>query len=223
MKNQNKILVVILSFIFLLSIALNILFISDNKDLQLQIEKRDKVFKERQTNDSILASQKSTNERIIEKYVDDCGIMIGGRKVTSDELLLYINKQIEENRQLEKELNLCKDSLSIYKTFNDLTKKNLKVNYKVSEDKTRRTISIDLPDDSLKIYKRIVKLAERDYGIVYQTELKDNTYVITKQFTKCDSALMIFKYYRNKLYKEDSGTWTIELPEKSKTENKKKK
>lgn len=244
MKNKTKTLIGFLSLLLIASIALNVLLVQDNNEIQVQIEKRDNLIKEKQVNDSLLATQTTTNEKIIEKYIDDCGILINGRKVTTDQLLLYIKDQIKENEQLKKELDSLKrelyslrkelyisaDSLKIYKTFNELTKRNLNVSFKVTEKDMKRTISINLPldsltayKDSLTAYKEMTQLIEKDYGIKYLIEYRNNQIVLNNQFSKADSAKMIFEYYKDRLYKNKSGEWIIELPWKMKFEKKNKK
>jgi hypothetical protein len=237
MKNKMKILIGFLSLLLIASIALNVLLVQDNNEIQVQIEKRDNLIKAKQANDSLLSAQTTTNEKIIEKYIDDCGILINGRKVTTDQLLLYIKDQIKESEQLKKELDLLErelylnaDSLKIYKTFNELTKRNLNVSFKVTEKDMKRTISIMLPldsssayKDSLTAYKEMTRLIEKDYGIKYLIEYKNNQFVLNNQFSKADSAKMIFEYYKDKLHKNKSGEWVIELPWKMKFEKKNKK
>ena len=237
MRNNQKTLIGFLSLLLIASIALNVLLVQDNNEIQVQIEKRDNLIKAKQANDSILAAQSSANEKITEKYIDNCGILIDGHKVTTDQLVLFIRDQIKESSKLQKEadslskelyslkkeLYSSADSLKIYKTFNELTKRNLKVNFKVTQDDISRTISIKLPLDSLTAYKEITQLIEKDYGIKYLIEYKNNQFVLHNQFSKADSAQMIFPYYKDKLHKNESGKWVIELPEKIKNEKKKKK
>lgn len=232
-----KTIIGFLSLLLVASIALNVLLVQDNNEIQVQIEKRDNLIKEKQANDSLLSAQATANEKIKEKYIDECGILINGKKVTTDQLVLFINDQIKESDKLQKELDSLKkefyllkiesytnkDSLKIYKTFNELTRRNLNVNFKVTKEDMKRTISIDLPPDSLSAYKKIIQLIEKNYGIKYLIEYKNDQFILNDQFSKADSAQMIFQYYKDKLHKDESGKWVIELPKKIDIENKKKK
>lgn len=123
MKNGTKIVFAFLLLILLLSFGMNAILFFNNEDLQHQIVQRDVLIQERQVADSSICVQHESNERIVKKYIDDCGILINDKRVSTKELLEFINERIKLNDQLEYQLKNCYDSLSIYKSYSDLAKK----------------------------------------------------------------------------------------------------
>lgn len=219
-----KILISLIIILLLFLCGTIIVLLNDNKNLQEQVLVREKLIREKQVNDSILLSQSTHNEKIIEKYISECGILVNGKKLTTDELVQYMNKQFEEINDINKKLNILNDSLNIYKSFYYLTKKNLKVDFKMTEDKNGRMMVFSNPTDSSKIYKELYKMIEKEYGIRYEVKFVDDYMKVSKSFSKVDSALLIFKYYKDKLKKGEGDTWTIELPnEDSKVKRKNRK
>jgi len=75
-------------------------FYSDNENLEVQIEKRDTLIRQMQLKDSLFTAQSQKNQSVVEKYISDCNIIINGKKVSSDELVQFLNKQIREIDQL---------------------------------------------------------------------------------------------------------------------------
>lgn len=221
--NGKKIIELIILIILILSLGLNLILSYDSDELQNQIYQRDLLIKERQTADSLLSLQNENNERIVKKYIDDCGILINNKKVSTNDLLKFINETMDLNDQLIDSLNSIQDSLSIYRAFKELAKKNLDIDFKVNQDSLKRYVTIELPFDSLSVYKDIINLVELNYGIKYYVTSKESTYSFSKDFSKVDSALMIFDHYRHKLKSNGDGTWTVSLPIESVDDNIEKK
>jgi len=223
MKNNMKRILSILSLLIILLTGGCILLLYNNNELKIQIEKRDILINDKQINDSIFLENTLKNKKIIERYINDCGILINGKKVTTEELLIFITRQIEERDKLQNELVKCKDSLSIARAFNELTRKNLKVNFNLSENDSIRKYSIRLPLDSSIVYKKIIQSIEKEYGIKYTIQRKDDVLYYQKSFSKVDSALLVYKYYKSKLHSDESGDLFIDLPEQKKIDDKRKK
>ena len=212
-SNKYRLLVVVLSFGLAIAIILLSILYNDNKNLENQVLKREKLIKKAVVKDGILSKQKTKSDSIIERYISDCGIIIDNKKVSSEELLQYLYSQNQQINNLNNSNNDLNDSLKIYKSYIDLSKKNLKVDYSVKKEKNKFISSIILPEnDSLKVYKRLYELIKHDYGIIYKFENKNNKTVLSRNYTKVDSALYLYKYYRHVLGGDSLGNVTIQLP-----------
>lgn len=230
---------IIILLLLMISIGAVILLLKDKEDLEYQINKRDKLISDKRTSDSLLCMQNQKNERIIEKYISECGITINGKNVSTDELLKYLRNQINEinnlnlksyllqdslrreriryeieknyRSQFQTQLKIAYDSLGVYKAFYSLAKSNFKTDFSVDGNKVR----IQVPEDSSLIYKKLYELAKKDYGINYDIRKEGNYIVYSKNFSTLDSALMIFEYYKDKLSKDTlNNIWYIETPKR---------
>lgn len=217
MKNKFKGLAVLLFGI--ISVGFNILFFLETENLQNQIDNRDKLIQEKLEADSNLALQSEKNINKMDQYFDGCGILINGTRVSTEDLLNFIKNKIEENEKLQEalnntysELNYYHDSLMIYKSFAKLAKDRLDIDFSVSGDSAERYLSINMPQDSLTVYKKITEIISENYGIKYNFETRNNEIFFKKEFSQVDSALMIYDYYKDKLYKNAEGSWIIILP-----------
>lgn len=146
-NNKYKLLVIVLSLgLAIVIILLSILYI-DNENLENQVLKREKLIKKAVVKDDILSKQKTKSDSIIERYISDCGIMIDNKKVSTEELLSYLYKQNRQIDDLSNSNNDLNDSLKIYKSYIDLSKRNLKVDYLVKKEKNKFVSSISLPNN----------------------------------------------------------------------------
>ncbi|PKO99309.1 MAG: hypothetical protein CVU03_02315 [Bacteroidetes bacterium HGW-Bacteroidetes-2] len=213
-KNNSNYIIVALFIGLATTIGISSLLYLDNKDLENQVLKREHLIKKTISEDSILSKQKSKTDSIINHYIKDCDILINNEKVSTEELLEYMHSQIRTIEKLQIENSKILDSLKVYRSYIELSKSNLNVNYK-SEEKDNKLIStIILPTDSLKIYKKLYELMKRDYGISYDIESQDEYIQYSKRYTKLDSALFVYKYYKHVLTGDSLGNITITLPEK---------
>lgn len=241
-KKTKSFLFDILILFFIIGSLGSIGLLYENKiELEEQISRRDELIRKKEISDSTLLAQSKKNESTVEKYISDCGILINNKKVSTDELIQFLNIKLEkinslENRiyrlqdsisQLESKLlnektekndcliklRITNDSLSIYKSFYNLAKKNFKTDFTVDG----KILTINIPKDTLSIYKTLYEMAQDDYGISYNVK-EDNQYrTITRKITKADSALMLFKYYKDKVSRDSTGKiWYIETPEPKK-------
>lgn len=212
-NNKYKLSVIVLSLGLTIAIILLSILYNDNMNLENQVLKREKLIKKTVVKDALLSKQKTKSDSIIERYISDCGIMIDNKKVSTEELLSYLYIQNQQINDLNNSNNDLNDSLRIYKSFIDLSKRNLKVDYSVKKEKNKFVSSITLPNnDSLRIYKKLYELVKRDYGIVYNFEDKNDKTIISKNYTKVDSALYLYKYYKFALGGDSLGNVTVQLP-----------
>lgn len=213
-KNNSKFIVIVLFIGLAIAIGISGLLYLDNKELENQVIKREEFIKKTFFEDDALKNQKTKSDSIIERYIEDCNILINNKKVSTEELLEYMNNQLKSIEKLQIENSKISDSLEIYKTYIKLSKSNLNVDYKTEEKDNKIISSIILPTDSLKIYKKLYELMERDYGISYKLERDEKNTYYTKKYTKLDSALLVYKYYKHVLSGDSIGNINIELPEK---------
>jgi hypothetical protein len=192
---KNKITLLVLATLLLASGIINFILTDNNQQLQNQIELRDSTLNEINIADSILCSQSVKNTEIIEKYINNCSFLLNGKEITSEELILYIQQ--------------INDSLKIYKSVYNLTKQNLNVDFNISEIDNGKIVTLEVPHDSLKKYKILYEMAEKEYGFKYITKKDKEDLIILKEFTKVDSALIVFEYYRDKLFRAEDGRWGI--------------
>lgn len=220
-RNNAKFIGVILVFALAISTAVIYLLFTDNQELKNQVIKRDKLIKENVISDSLFNNRKTKGDSIIERYIDECNILINNKKVSTEELLDFLNSQVDEIKRLEKENYNLSDSLRIYKSYVKLSKSNLNVNYKTEEKDNARVATIILPTDSLPIYRKLYHLMQEDYGIYYKIRSDEKSTYYTKTYSKLDSALIVYKYYKHTLSGDSLGNIYITLPVKKDLKKKK--
>lgn len=180
-QQKKKALRFVFSFLFVLIIGLigiAFLLFQDNGDLKNEINRKDSLIKNTRVLDSTLFSQQKKNKSIVEKYISDCNIVINGKKVTTEELIVYMNKQIDVINTLNRTVTAFADSLAkcrfslsvekqtssfykkkyvestdsfeVYKIFYDLAKRNLKTDFSIKKDDSsnNQTISLKMPPES---------------------------------------------------------------------------
>jgi len=226
-SKKYKIYTFFLSVVLIISILLLSMFYRDNQNLAKQILKREKLIKKAVVKDVELSKQKTKSDSIIERYIDDCGIRINNKKVTSAELLKLIYSQIKEIQELKLKNSEINDSLQVYQSYVSLSKKSMNVKYNVKKQDNQIISTISVKQDSLNIYKKLYDLMKRDYGIYYRIEEKNDTRTYVKKYSKLDSALFVYKHYKYVLSTDSTGSLFIDLPTKKEikrsTSNKNKK
>jgi hypothetical protein len=225
---NNKFLYSFCALLIIVSTLLVLVLIDNNKALQRQVDLRDTLIRNIQLHDSLLLAQNQKTQSSINKYIYDCNIVIDGRKVSTNELIQLLTNQINQLQINNDSIRLLNavllnyyDSLSIYKSFYTLAKKQFKTDFTIQQSGKYRTIAISIPSDSTLLFKRLYEIAQRDYGIKYKIETRKDFISITKIFSKADSALLIYQYYKDKLKVDSSGQWTIETPSKIKNQKRK--
>lgn len=226
-SKKYKIYTFFLSVVLIISILLLSMFYRDNQNLAKQILKREKLIKKAVVKDVELSKQKTKSDSIIERYIDDCGIRINDKKVTSAELLKLIYSQIKEIQELKLKNSEINDSLQVYQSYVSLSKKSMNVKYNVKKQDNQIISTISVKQDSLNIYKKLYELMKRDYGVYYRIEEKNDTRTYVKKYSKLDSALFVYKHYKHVLSTDSTGSLFIDLPTKKEirrsTSNKNKK
>jgi hypothetical protein len=221
-RNSARFFVIVLLIGLAIATGIAILLYSDNQELKNQVVKRDALIKQNVVNDSLFSNRKTKSDSIIEKYIDECNILVNNKKVSTEELLGFLNSQVDEIKKLESEKSILSDSLRIYKSYVSLSKSNLNVNYKTEKKENSLVSTIILPTDSLQIYRKLYKLMQEDYGIYYKIRSDDKSTYYSKSYSKLDSALFVYKYYKYTLSGDSLGNISIILPDKKDLKKKKK-
>lgn len=235
MKNKNRFnLLFNIGFIVvgICLIIISIILYIDNNKLENQLIKSEALIDEIMIQDSINAIQKSNSNRIIEKYIEGCNILINGKEVSTEDLVLFMNEKIKENKNLSKSYNKLlksynehvkeynsllksksniEDSLSVYKSIVKYSEENFNIKYTVMKD-TDKYIAEIYSSDSIQYYKNIYenfkKMIKNKYHIDYQLEDGKDYLRFTKEPSKIDS-LMLF--YEDIYFKEKNGKIKIIL------------
>ncbi len=181
----------------ILSVAVTIFFmismINYSRALEGEVAARDSLINLMQKEDSTTLSSTKKYSQIITKYIEDCNILIDGKKVSTPDLVKLLNKQMEENQ-------LLSDSLSYYKNL--MQAERVRKHHYYS--------SMNSIDDSLFISKKIIQLVKQDYGISYEVTRAGNKFSIVRNPSTADSAVILFPYYKHKLKKDTiAGQWLI--------------
>lgn len=221
-KNTSSFTVVVLVIGLLTTIGISVLLYSDNRNLENQVLQREELIKKSIIEENNLTNQRTKSDSIIERYIQDCNILINNKKVTTEELLEYMNGKLNTIEQLQIENSALLDSLTKYKSYIELTKSNLNIEYKTEKKDNNLISTIIIPTDSLPIYKKIYELMKRDYGISYDLESDEEKIYYRKKYSKIDSALFVYKYYKHVLSGDSEGNITITLPEIKEQKNRKK-
>ena len=179
-----------------------------NSDLESQVAKKDEIIENFETTDSLNQSLLKEYASKIDNYVDNCTFNINGKEITAQEVVRIVNKEFRNNQ-------LYRDSLDYYKkrtkTLDDLYKAeyNKQLNLNSESYKSQYQRLIDEHIDSLNIYRFMVKLAKKHYGLEFKVKKEKNTLSAEWGGKMIDSAIVLFPYYKHRLSK-DGDEWTIE-------------
>ncbi|HET8886950.1 MAG TPA: hypothetical protein VFM70_11425 [Salinimicrobium sp.] len=223
---RNKILIFILTVATI--VMLIIIWISNNyvNELEHQLETKSNIIERSGKSDSLLVEKTKEYANKIEEYVENCNFYVDGKEISQQEVIRMVNTAMEENSKL-------KDSIQKLKFIIKATKNNygISINVERSGDTLfarRNPTKIDtalayLPKvkeqqkrlqqvlDSLEIYKWQAELTQNNFGISYKIKKEGSTLTSTRsQNAKIDSALVLLKYYRHRLLKDENGDWVIE-------------
>lgn len=101
-----------------------VILIADNKDLNFEINKRDKLIAKTLLNDSINCEHTEKYVNTVTKYITkDCELIINEKKVTLDEFISIYSNEIKENNKLRKKEFDLNDTIKILKYQIDKIKK----------------------------------------------------------------------------------------------------
>jgi hypothetical protein len=145
MKNRN-----ILSLVFVVVLGFScIMFFLEiynyTKDLEYEIQQRDKTIIELTLMDSIFKEHTKEYSKIIDNYIYDCEFKFENEIISTNELWSMYNDLIDENNSLIDSINACykneailKDSLWTQNKILELIKKNYGINYRVTSEGNSR-------------------------------------------------------------------------------------
>ena len=197
---KNKIVLYISLTLNLLVVIFLFITVSNNKSLQKTLIKKDDILKNVLIKDSLLQKSKAQYQSKISRHIQGCDFIIDGKKVDSNELMKIIEG-------LYISVGKNKDSLYYYR---ELTKRN---------NHFQDVIESKIPDiqkmnDSLSIYRGIYQVIKKQYGINHTGRIEGNSIIYKRPVNKVDSALAVFKYYKDKVHRDKDGTWIVDVENK---------
>lgn len=201
---RTKIIIFFLFMLFLGTSSLGVVLYEYNKDLQVQLKAREQLINNARLKDSLFVKETKRYADTITKYISDCEFTMNGKKISTAELLRITNEAINENQFL-------KDSLSYFNRLSELQNERIKryqeVMVKCKELENDHIKALD----SSNIYRKMVEITKRDYGIEFKVEKEGDQYIYSREkVSKADSALLLFPYYKEKLRRDStSNTWII--------------
>lgn len=216
------------NILILLLLAFISFSIYQNSYLSRQIHERDDVILRL---NNIESNRGNKVDTLINKVEKSLSFYIGGNEVSTDEFINYTNN-------LQYKINFLTDSLEYYKTYYKMTFNEEKDKYMVKREgdkivytyigstmdidsaKTKINELIDVVNNQLDtlnnliLYNSLYKAGLDTYGIALKVLNEDiNNLEYEFHAPKLDSALMIYPYYKDKLfYDENEKAWRIELP-----------
>jgi len=184
--NAQYFIAVGVGLITIISTVISLILYDNTEKLNFELAQRDSLISQIRLNDSLYSSSIKGYSEVITKYVSNCNITIDGRRITTEELAKMVNQMLEENATL-------KDSLLYYEQYKE------------------EYLKLQPNLDSLSINRKIVELVKRDYGVSYEvTPTKTGNYYFKRNFSRADSALIIFPYFRDKITTDTTtGNWII--------------
>lgn len=241
MKNKtfNTIFICFLTALLIFSVAMNYLLSEKSSDLENQIDKKNDIIKSLIASDSISGIATKNYAETIQKYTEDSVFIIGGKKVSSAEIVSYTNDILDKynnlvrlyNELADKSYELSKQNREyrlIVKNAEEFGQTNI-ISYnndtvvvesrmgkdsvsQVTLQKLRTELSKAQGDLSIK--EAVLKYIRDRYGISYTIKNIDKSgFTISIPFNNADSGLLLLPEYGKKIKKgktEDGiTTWTI--------------
>lgn len=223
---KNKSIIFLLTTISIVSIILLIILGNYIFELEYQLNKKDAFIEKSVKSDSILDEKTKEYADKITEYVENCNFYIDGKKISQKEVLRITNNALNDNTKY-------RDTISRLRFIIKNAKEDYGISYKVtrkgdtlySSKKLTKTDSAlayypklkELEDkyyqtrDSLEKYKWQSELVKNDYGITYEIKKERGTLKsYRKSNAKIDSAMVLLKYFRHRLSKDENGDWEIE-------------
>jgi hypothetical protein len=203
---KNKIFVVLTTVSTIVSCLVALYSRNINKQYERQIKLKDSLELTKKRKDSNYSKKTNEYSKIITKYISDCDVSIGSKKITLAELVKIANKNLNETQQLKDSVDFLKKvnqynekKINMYTSLNDTYNKLIDIYKKQSELLGKKESRINELDDSLSMYKKINQLIKRDYGIVYKIKTSKNTNVFTKDISAVDSAMIVFPLIKKQI------------------------
>ena len=204
---KNNFLITFLFIIVLASIILIGLLYNYNQNLNDVINSKDKLLKEISAQDSALIETTKEYSDIITRYTYENEFLIDGKKISAKDIVTLFNNLLEENAKLKDSLYYCQTQAISGISRTEYYKKKYFSYF-----------------DSTSFYKLGFKSAMKDYGIQYDIKRNDSVFIVKRLFTKADSALLLFPFYKNQIRKDPlTDNWIITYEEKVPANTKQKK
>lgn len=190
---KSKLFKIIPHIIILLSFVCIFLLLDFNDELIGEIQSKDSLINNISYRDSVYYEKTKEYYQTLTKYINETKFLLGEKEISEKELVELFNKVIAEN-------NLLKDSLLIYyKQYN--IEKQYALFYKNR---------YQLYNDSSAFYKFGYDQAKKTYGFDFDIVIVDSLISLKRNFSKADSALLIYPYYKQYLKKDtSSNSWYI--------------
>lgn len=227
MKSKNTLLFIYLvSLVAIVSTTYNVLLFYNHSKIEKQLVKTNKLIDDMVSLDSISKNNKTDTEKVIEKYIDGCNILIDGKKVSTEDLVILINEEIKSNQDLSKDYNKLvgkfnelqlsnnrlSDSLAIYKAYTELSKKNLDIDYTISKNEEKYIVEMTMPIDSTSFYKsqydNLKEVIKNSFGIEYNVKFTEKSIIFEREQTKLDTLMML---YDDIIIIENNNNYKIKL------------
>jgi hypothetical protein len=191
---KNKIIFLILTSLLLISAFMIVFIYDNNQKLNLVINEKDEMIDNITNRDSILAETTKEYSEVITKYVSaDCEFQIEDKTYSAKEMIEMLNYYIVMNDTLKKAVQVSTETMKLAK--------NSILTY---------ASKLQMYMDSTLYYKHTYRTAQKEYGINYDFKRTGKTIHIYSKFSKLDSALLLFPYYRNNLRHDTiAGRWII--------------
>lgn len=152
---KAKIIIPLLLFLLLLSLAFIFIMYDNNSELSIQLESRDTLIKKIQVNDSLSCAHTADYTKTITKYVtSDCELLIGNKKVSLNEFInIYIDES-KKNALQEIQILKLRDSINILQQRIDFIKNRFGITITSKDDGQSRidTYHSDKLDTALRLY-----------------------------------------------------------------------
>lgn len=201
MKRLDKAFIFV--FAVIISYAIFMLY-QENQSLISRLEEKDRFIEKSLQRDSIYFATDTETEQEKEKYINGCGIEIGGKEVSTSQLVKILSKSFSENDSLKHQVSNLEQHIKALNKHEDTLHK-----------------AMATYQDSAHVYKNIVKALKRDLGIVYKVEhSKNKEFYIKRQPSKVDTALALYPHYKHKISRDpDSKGFKIILDEQLKKQS----
>lgn len=187
-------------FFFFTAIFFAIYVAYNNEELKDQILKRDVMIGNSRIRDSLFNKNRDSTASVISKYTSDCSLIVGGKEVSLESLLNKI-------------VTLENEKLDLLKQFNEEEKKytkSLTTQIELGAENEKQKGMINVTTDSARLYKVMFDYVQRFYGTNVSFKQDGIKRFITREFSRADSALLLYKYFADKIKKDSvSGSWII--------------
>ncbi|MBI5371844.1 MAG: hypothetical protein HZA79_07440 [Sphingobacteriales bacterium] len=210
---KNKIKSIIEVVLVILLVVTFIFYENANNKLINQLEQRDNLISAIINNDSAYKKTINSYNDTLEKYFSDCQFEINGKIVPTSEVLKLANRALTEIAYLEDSIAVLNKKIILHERMNFLTNEILKRHLKY-EDSVAVTLAeiskINKKYDSVEVYKYISDLARNKYGLKVEVTKIKNGFVVKKQFSKIDTAMILFEYFKDDLrYDSAKNNWIM--------------